>query len=226
MRTLNCEEFLPNHPSVEPLETFSQLLGKLNEIELEKDVKNVAFKVLHKPGVPVGPIRPRFWLTIIYPFAFGTILGFGVILITGNHRLDVQEPGRGSGSHWPDLPWNHSGFTGLKVLLIDGDLRKPVLHTFFFQTNKLGLTDYVLGEPLERVMLPTGQPNLWLLPTGPLPPNPSDFLGSTAMEKRFEELTERFDMVLFDAPVIGMVCNFVKFYGPTDYKYGYKKYHS
>ncbi|HNV68713.1 MAG TPA: CpsD/CapB family tyrosine-protein kinase, partial [Candidatus Ozemobacteraceae bacterium] len=153
--------------------------------------------------------------------------------------------------------------------LVDGDLRKPVLHTFFFQSHQRGLTDYVLGEPLERVMLPTAQPNLWLLPTGPLPPDPSDFLGSAAMETRFKELVDRFDLVLFDAPpiglvsdvmnfaqridailylaplgrekkaltlkgvemlklvaapVIGLACNFVNYYEPITYKYGYTKY--
>ncbi|HNV69422.1 MAG TPA: hypothetical protein PKO06_06995, partial [Candidatus Ozemobacteraceae bacterium] len=60
-------------------EMHSQLLAKLNETELEKDVKNVTFKVLSRPVVPTTPIRPRFLWTILWALAIGTVLGFIVI---------------------------------------------------------------------------------------------------------------------------------------------------
>jgi len=93
---------------------------------------------------------------------------------------------------------------GKKVILADCDLRRPRLHEIFGLDNDAGLTTMVVDdEALENPPLrETGVPNLWLLPSGPLPPNPSELLGSRRMEEIIAVLTQRADMVLFDAPPV------------------------
>ena len=93
---------------------------------------------------------------------------------------------------------------GKKVILADCDLRRPRLHEIFGLDNDAGLTTMVVDdEALENPPLQeTGVPNLWLLPSGPLPPNPSELLGSRRMEEIIAVLTQRADMVLFDAPPV------------------------
>jgi capsular exopolysaccharide synthesis family protein len=67
--------------------------------------------------------------------------------------------------------------------------------------NALGLTSMVLGEA-EPPLVDVGVPNLWLLPSGPLPPNPADLLGSARMDEVIRALGEGADMLLFDTPPV------------------------
>lgn len=91
-----------------------------------------------------------------------------------------------------------------KVILVDCDLRRPSQHEIFEVTNGVGLTTMVVDEgafknpPFQE----TPVPNLKLLPSGPLPPNPSELLGSRRVEEIIATLRERADLVLFDAPPI------------------------
>lgn len=91
-----------------------------------------------------------------------------------------------------------------RVLLVDCDLRKPQLHTFFGLTNERGLTTMVLEE--EALAHPPFQetpiPNLRLLASGALPPRPADLLGSQRMGQVLARLEEEADILLFDAPPI------------------------
>jgi capsular exopolysaccharide synthesis family protein len=90
---------------------------------------------------------------------------------------------------------------GREVLLIDCDLRRPSLHRMFGLSNQSGLTAAIREErALAEVLLPTGIPNLRLLPSGPLPPNPSELLGSQRMDRVVETLRDFADVLLFDAP--------------------------
>mgnify|MGYP001075223373 CR=1 FL=1 len=91
---------------------------------------------------------------------------------------------------------------GKSVIVVDSDLRRPVLHRIFGVENDHGLTDVLLSaEPsLDGQLQPTGVENLRLLNTGPLPPNPSELLGSQRMAALIERLKEEADVVLFDSP--------------------------
>lgn len=91
-----------------------------------------------------------------------------------------------------------------KVILVDCDLRRPSQHEIFEVGNSLGLTSMVVDEEAFRnpPLQETPVPNLKLLPSGPLPPNPSELLGSRRMEEIIATLRERADLVLFDAPPI------------------------
>ncbi|WP_246823355.1 CpsD/CapB family tyrosine-protein kinase [Terribacillus saccharophilus] len=92
---------------------------------------------------------------------------------------------------------------GKKVLLIDADLRKPTVHYTFKLDNRAGLSTVLVGEkPLEEVTKETDVPNLDILTCGPIPPNPSELLGSNAMKQLILKAQETYDMVIFDTPPV------------------------
>lgn len=90
---------------------------------------------------------------------------------------------------------------GRSVLMVDCDLRRPSLHQLFDIDNQAGLTTAIREEKaLNEVILPTAVPGLRLLPSGPLPPNPSELLGSQRMDRIIETLRGVAEVILFDAP--------------------------
>jgi len=92
--------------------------------------------------------------------------------------------------------------SGQKVILVDSDLRRPALHTLFGLDNHVGLTDLLVdGIGLsDRVLRQTEQEGLRLVSSGPLPPNPSELLGSDSMRKMLHQLEEDADVVVLDSP--------------------------
>lgn len=101
----------------------------------------------------------------------------------------------------------HFAQAGKKVLLIDADLRKPSLHRALQVDNALGLTNYLAGEGAKPVDIskPTLIPNLFVITSGPLPPNPAELLSSAKMVSLLSLAVERFDHVVLDSPpVLGL----------------------
>ncbi|MBN1922046.1 MAG: polysaccharide biosynthesis tyrosine autokinase [Anaerolineae bacterium] len=92
--------------------------------------------------------------------------------------------------------------SGAKVVAIDGDLRRPTQHKIFGVSNEDGLCDLILHPEhrAEDYLKQTAVENLWLLTTGPLPPNPAELLGSQRMGDIIEELQEFADLLVFDTP--------------------------
>ncbi len=90
---------------------------------------------------------------------------------------------------------------GRQVLLVDCDLRKPRLHQVFHVSNRFGLVNQLTAaaDP-DAVYLPTEVPNLWLTPSGPIPPNPSELLASDRMREWLKTARARFDFVVIDTP--------------------------
>jgi capsular exopolysaccharide synthesis family protein len=87
------------------------------------------------------------------------------------------------------------------VLLIEADLRRPSLADHFGIDRSRGLTDVIAGRAsLDSVLHTWVTDGLAILPSGPLPPNPSELLGSTAMLALLDELRERFDVIVIDTP--------------------------
>ncbi|MFN3523705.1 MAG: GumC family protein [Phenylobacterium sp.] len=95
---------------------------------------------------------------------------------------------------------------GMRVLLIDGDLRDPSLHKILARDNGVGLSNLLAGGPeLTPALQPTDQPNLTFLACGPLPPNPSELLGSEKMRNFLDAARDHFDLVVIDGPpVLGL----------------------
>lgn len=92
--------------------------------------------------------------------------------------------------------------SGAKVLLIDCDLRRPRVHRHFGLENSTGLTNILTGRrELDSLVLSHEQyPNLRIIPAGPTPANPADFLGSAEMRVLVKLAGERFDHVVIDSP--------------------------
>ncbi len=87
---------------------------------------------------------------------------------------------------------------GASVLLIDADMRKPA---FKASSEKVGLTRLLTAEEeVRKHVLATQFENLWLLPSGPLPPNPADLLSTGRFQAILAEVTSHFEMVIIDAP--------------------------
>ncbi|WP_189244344.1 CpsD/CapB family tyrosine-protein kinase [Anoxybacillus ayderensis] len=92
---------------------------------------------------------------------------------------------------------------GKKVLLLDADLRKPTVHYTFRKNNYIGLTNILTKQSsLQIAVRETDVENLFVLTSGPIPPNPAELLGSAAMEDLLAEAYEQFDIVLFDTPPV------------------------
>lgn len=98
--------------------------------------------------------------------------------------------------------------TGQKVVLVDADLRRPVLHKTFGIPNNIGITTALLAGDdvdLQAYLQPTEIDNLMLITSGPIPPNPSELLGSQRMKNVIERLTQLADIVIFDTPPVLVV---------------------
>jgi len=92
---------------------------------------------------------------------------------------------------------------GRKVLLVDADLRRSELHRAFEVLNITGLTSLLLNDAeRQECIVETDIPNLYVLPGGPPPPNPSELLGSQRMAQLIEEFQAFADVVLFDVPPV------------------------
>lgn len=92
---------------------------------------------------------------------------------------------------------------GKRVLLVDADLRKPTVHYTFNQTNTFGLTSVLTKQmTLEKAVSDTEEKNLYVLTSGPIPPNPAELLSSRAMEQFFHDTQDLFDIILFDTPPV------------------------
>lgn len=92
--------------------------------------------------------------------------------------------------------------TGVEVLIIDCDLRRPRLHANLEVSNTFGLTNLLAGDPNIDGLIQTceRQPNLKLLTSGPVPPNPAELLGSEEMRKLLGTLSQRFAHIIIDSP--------------------------
>ena len=95
--------------------------------------------------------------------------------------------------------------TGRRVVLMDGDLRKPSIHRFFDLPNNIGFTSLLLDRDLsQRSALREVEavPNLRVLTSGPLPPNPAEVLGSARAREIIDSLCADAEMVIIDCPPI------------------------
>lgn len=95
-----------------------------------------------------------------------------------------------------------------KVLLIDSDLRRPNVHNIFKIENTAGLSN-VIGKMVEfeDVVHREVLPNLDILPSGTIPPNPSELIGSARFSALVKKLYEEYDYIIFDTPPIGVVAD-------------------
>ena len=91
---------------------------------------------------------------------------------------------------------------GKKTLLIDTDLRRPVVHKIFNSSKEPGITNYLAGleQDFNTLVKKTDIDNLYIVTSGVIPPNPSELLGSEKMSKLIKNLEKEWDIILFDSP--------------------------
>lgn len=93
--------------------------------------------------------------------------------------------------------------SGKKVILLDCDFRKSTVHKKFGLSNSQGLTNILAQDrKFEDIIITTEINNLYVITSGPVPPNPAELLGTKKMKTLLSELTKVFDMVLIDAPPV------------------------
>ena len=93
--------------------------------------------------------------------------------------------------------------TGAQVVIIDTDMRRPRIHHIFNGEDGAGLSNFLSGNAaLASIVKKTEVPNLYYIPAGPIPPNPSELLGSNLFKSMMESLGKKFDHILLDSPPV------------------------
>jgi capsular exopolysaccharide synthesis family protein len=96
---------------------------------------------------------------------------------------------------------------GNKVVLMGLDLRKPRIVEDFQISNAVGCSNYLSGTSnIDDILVPSGySDNLFIAPSGPIPPNPSELIVSDRMPELIREMSKRFDKIVIDTPPVGLV---------------------
>lgn len=92
---------------------------------------------------------------------------------------------------------------GNQVLLVDCDLRRPTVHKVFQLPNNEGLTNLLanhMGKGIDDYLWVSEVEDLFILTAGPVPPNPAEILSSNRMKQLEKDVSERFDLVIYDTP--------------------------
>ncbi|MDY6914243.1 MAG: polysaccharide biosynthesis tyrosine autokinase [Planctomycetota bacterium] len=89
---------------------------------------------------------------------------------------------------------------GRKVLVVDANFRQPMIHKIFTEHAGGGLSSSLVGQSDWRDSVQQVEPNLAVMPAGPLPPNPAELLGSEQMQQLTTEMVSEYDQVIFDGP--------------------------
>lgn len=93
-----------------------------------------------------------------------------------------------------------------KTVVVGADLRRPKLATYFNHTDKVGLSTYLIGKvAAEEIIIPSQHENLYFVPSGVIPPNPAELLQTPKLLEFLKYLEDRFDIVVFDTPPMGLV---------------------
>jgi len=95
---------------------------------------------------------------------------------------------------------------GNRTLVVDTDMRRPRMHRILTTGSEVGVSSVIIGGAgLDDAVKETGIPNLWVLPCGPIPPNPAELLHSDRFRQLVAQLGSMFDRVVFDSPPVNIV---------------------
>lgn len=93
--------------------------------------------------------------------------------------------------------------TGSRTLIVDSDLRRPTVHKFLGLDNTIGMTTFLADRcSIEDALRQTEVPQVSVLTSGPIPPNPAELLGSRKVAQLIADLETGFDAILFDSPPV------------------------
>lgn len=104
-----------------------------------------------------------------------------------------------------------------KIILIGADLRRSKLHKTFHVPNDIGLSNYLANQnTLEEIIIPTNQANLDFIPSGPVPPNPSELLHTDRMAFLIDILKRTYDIIMIDTAPVGLVSDSIPLIRASD----------
>ncbi|WP_439443086.1 CpsD/CapB family tyrosine-protein kinase [Listeria aquatica] len=148
---------------------------------------------------PTSPVSEQF-KTIRTSIDFSAVdSAFQTILVTS------PEAGSGKSTIAANLAIVYAQ-QGKKILLIDGDLRKPTVHKTFFKNMYCGLSNVLTDQiELNQACQKTEIDNLSVLTSGAIPPNPNEMLSSNKMTAMLEELKREYDLIIVDTPPVTIV---------------------
>lgn len=133
-----------------------------------------------------------------------TVLHFALLDAKQNSIL-ITGPSPGAGKSFVSKNLGAViGQTGKRVVIVDADLRRGHLNKDFGLRRDVGISEYVgaTGCSLDEIIKPTSVPNVWVVTTGVIPPNPSELLMHLRFSELLEKLSEKFDTMIVDAPPI------------------------
>ncbi len=100
------------------------------------------------------------------------------------------------------------GISGKKTVLVGFDMRKPRLTALFNLQGELGLSNYYIGQStVSEIVYATSQENVFVIPAGPIPPNPSELIVGERTNELYTYLRQEFDIIVIDSPPIGLVAD-------------------
>jgi len=171
-------------------------LGVIPEVRLRNDMDSIALKILEEPKSAIAEAYRSCRTSLSFSSPSGSP---DVVHITSSMA------GEGKTTSAISLALIYVQ-AGANVLLVDADLRNPSLHNELGLANDSGLTNYLVGGVKASEVIQSGViEGLYLLTTGPLPPNPAELLGSGRMMDFLGTATEKFDLVIIDGPpVLGL----------------------
>jgi capsular exopolysaccharide synthesis family protein len=99
---------------------------------------------------------------------------------------------------------------GKRTVLLGLDLRKPKVHNLFDVDNAQGLSTYFIGrDSWNDVVIETSVPNLYVMPAGPIPPNPAELLAGQKLDELINQLKQSYDFIVIDSPPVAVVTDAV-----------------
>jgi succinoglycan biosynthesis transport protein ExoP len=173
------------------------ILGIIPEIDTKLEgVNDVAELVRKDPRSAVA----EAYRSCRTALSFSTTSGAPVVL-----QVTSAAMGEGKSSTILSLALTYI-HAGKRVLVIDADLRNPSMHKKTHLANEIGLSNFLVGnKAVNEVIQKTDEEGLYVLTTGPLPPNPVELLSSERMQDFVSKAAEKFDYVLIDSPpVLGL----------------------
>ncbi|WP_456405120.1 GumC family protein [Thiolapillus sp.] len=172
------------------------VLGVVPELRLKDDSESVALKTWEEPKSPVAEAYRSCRTALSFSSPSGTP---DILHVTSS----IAGEGKTTSAISLALAYVQAG---ANVLLVDADLRNPSLHNELGLSNETGLTNYLVGGHKASEIIQDGLvEGLYVMTTGPLPPNPAELLGSGRMMEFLQTGAEKFDLVVVDGPpVLGL----------------------
>ncbi|HEC06172.1 MAG TPA: polysaccharide biosynthesis tyrosine autokinase [Thiolapillus brandeum] len=184
--------------SASEIEKLTELpaLGVIPEVRLDSDTESIALKTWEEPKSAIA----EAYRSCRTALSFSSPSGSPDVL-----HVTSSMAGEGKTTSAISLALVYVQ-AGANVLLVDADLRNPSLHNELGLPNDTGLTNYLVGGYKASEVIQEGlTEGLYVLSTGPLPPNPAELLGSGRMKEFLQTAADKFDLVIVDGPpVLGL----------------------